>query len=222
MAGALALFVLLAISQFVVRTAGVALRMTGVPRHIARFQAVSALTGSGFTTSEAESLMHHPTRRRILMILMVTGHLGIVSLASTVILSLASAGSNMGIIIQLLALILAASVIYALNQSETLDRVFCDIIGKIMIRRGWVTPSQEVVLYRHSSGLVVAEHIVPQDIVLDPKDLNLQILAHNEQSCDPASDAPLPLKIHDSLLCVGPQQAQDSLHTRLQTTNTQN
>jgi len=83
MAGALTLFLLLALSLTIVRAAGVALRLTGVPQPVARFQAISALTGAGYTTSEAEALMQHPTRRRILMLLMLTGHLGVVSLAST-------------------------------------------------------------------------------------------------------------------------------------------
>ena len=91
MSAALTLLIILAVSLLVVRIGGTALRLTGMPLSAARFQSISALTGTGFTTQEAETLMHHPLRRRVLMGLMFAGHLGVVSLASTVILAVSSA-----------------------------------------------------------------------------------------------------------------------------------
>lgn len=87
MTAALTLLIILAVSLVVVRIGGTALRLTGMPLDVARFQSISALTGTGFTTQEAETTMHHPLRRRVLIGLMFAGHLGVVSLASTVILA---------------------------------------------------------------------------------------------------------------------------------------
>lgn len=42
-----------------------ALIATGVPPEIAAFQARSVFSGAGFTTTEAENVVNHPTRRRI-------------------------------------------------------------------------------------------------------------------------------------------------------------
>ena len=53
MIGALTLFVVLTVSVLVIRTGAVALRLTGMSEDAARFQARSALTGTGFTTSES-------------------------------------------------------------------------------------------------------------------------------------------------------------------------
>jgi len=42
-----------------------ALGATGMQRIKARFQALSSITGTGFTTRESESIVNHPKRRQI-------------------------------------------------------------------------------------------------------------------------------------------------------------
>lgn len=71
--------IIVVVSMTVTRIATIALTMTGVSRQSARFQARSALTGAGFTTTESESMVNHPVRRRIIMWLMLIGNAGIVS-----------------------------------------------------------------------------------------------------------------------------------------------
>lgn len=56
----------------------IALQASGMERRKARFQALSALTGSGFTTREAEDVVSHPRRRTIISWLMFFGNAGIV------------------------------------------------------------------------------------------------------------------------------------------------
>jgi Trk-type K+ transport system membrane component len=51
--GIIALFTVLALSLFITRLATTALAATGLSWQAARFQARSAFTGTGFTTSEA-------------------------------------------------------------------------------------------------------------------------------------------------------------------------
>jgi hypothetical protein len=69
---------ILAISLVVVRVATVGLTLTGLSKDLAEFQALSAFTRSGFTTRESEEIVNHPVRRRIIMILMLSGNAGIV------------------------------------------------------------------------------------------------------------------------------------------------
>jgi hypothetical protein len=57
-----------------------ALEATGMERSKARFQALSAITGTGFTTREAESVVNHPKRRRIVAWLIVIGTTGLITL----------------------------------------------------------------------------------------------------------------------------------------------
>ena len=91
MTAAFTLLIILAVSLIVVHIGGTAWRLTGMSPYAALFQSISALTGTGFATQEAETTMHHPLRRRVLVTLMFTGHLGVVSLASAVILGVSTA-----------------------------------------------------------------------------------------------------------------------------------
>jgi hypothetical protein len=76
------------ISFLVVRAAAVALMMTGLDRKRAVFQALSSFTGTGFTTREAEMVINHPTRRKIVSWLMILGNAGFVTVIVTATSSL--------------------------------------------------------------------------------------------------------------------------------------
>lgn len=65
---------------------------TGVPPEIASFQARSAFSGAGFTTTEAENVVNHPTRRRIIATTMFVGSLGTPTLVVTVLVGLVAPG----------------------------------------------------------------------------------------------------------------------------------
>jgi len=75
----IAIFVLI----LIVKAASVALRLTGMDEKKAAFQALSAITGTGFTTRESEQIMHHPLRRRIISVLMVLGYAGFITIIVT-------------------------------------------------------------------------------------------------------------------------------------------
>lgn len=81
------LLVVLILSLLITRIATVALTLTGLSRESARFQARSAFTGVGFATHEAENVVNHPVRRRILMLLMLLGNAGIVTVIASMILA---------------------------------------------------------------------------------------------------------------------------------------
>ncbi len=85
------LFAVILLSLLITRVATVALTLTGLSRESARFQARSALSGVGFTTTEAESIVNHPVRRRVVMVLMLVGGAGTVTVLGTLVLSFANA-----------------------------------------------------------------------------------------------------------------------------------
>lgn len=64
-----------------------ALMLTGMSRESAKFQARSAFTGVGYTTTEAEDIVGHPVRRRIVMLLMLLGNLGIGAVVATLMVA---------------------------------------------------------------------------------------------------------------------------------------
>ncbi len=91
-------------SFLVVRGAAVALMMTGMEKKKARFQALSAFSGTGFTTKEAEFVVNHPQRRKIVTWLIIFGNAGIVTVIVTATSSMAtSRGYQLPINIVILA-----------------------------------------------------------------------------------------------------------------------
>jgi hypothetical protein len=66
----------------------IALEATGMERGKARFQALSAFSGTGFTTQEAESIVNHPQRRRIAICLIFLGNAGIIAFLILLVLYL--------------------------------------------------------------------------------------------------------------------------------------
>ncbi|HUT29060.1 MAG TPA: TrkA C-terminal domain-containing protein [Sedimentisphaerales bacterium] len=73
----------LIVSFIVVRTGAVAFHLTGLEWSMAKFQALSCFTATGFTTREAELVTGNRQRRRIASILIVLGHAGLVTMIAT-------------------------------------------------------------------------------------------------------------------------------------------
>jgi len=95
------------VSFLVVRAAAIALMMTGMDEKRAKFQALSAFSGTGFTTKEAEYVINHPKRRRIITWLMILGNAGIVTVIVTATSSLVRSG---GYQLPMYILLLAAGI----------------------------------------------------------------------------------------------------------------
>ncbi len=76
------MFILL-VSFIIVRIGAVAFELTGLEWSLAKFQALSCFTGTGFTTKEAELITGNPQRRRIASVIMVLGNAGLVTLIAT-------------------------------------------------------------------------------------------------------------------------------------------
>ena len=91
MVGVVSLLAIVTLSIVITRVATVMLTATGLSRDVARFQARSAFSGAGFTTSESESVVNHPVRRRIVLQLMLLGAAGVVTSLTSLLLSLTDA-----------------------------------------------------------------------------------------------------------------------------------
>ena len=90
---AVATFLIVAVITLVFgKLATGALIATGLPPDIAAFQSRSAFSGAGFTTTEAENVINHPARRRIIMTTMFVGSLGTPTLIVTVLFSMVAPG----------------------------------------------------------------------------------------------------------------------------------
>lgn len=120
MAAFIAVLVTVAVSLLITRIGTTALVHTGLSREVARFQARSAFFGVGFTTSEAESVVNHPVRRRIVLWLVLLGNAGIVTVLASVILSVTrSSGVQLA---ELAVLAVGLALLGLISRSRLLDR----------------------------------------------------------------------------------------------------
>ncbi|MEX1162152.1 MAG: TrkA C-terminal domain-containing protein [Nitriliruptor sp.] len=128
--------IVIVLSMLVGRVATIALTLTGMSREAARFQARSALTGAGYTTTESESVVNHPLRRRIVMTLMLIGSAGIVTVLASVMLTLVRAGSSEtgNSTLTLLALVVGTVGLLLLMKLQPVDRAVSRVI-RLGLRR---------------------------------------------------------------------------------------
>jgi hypothetical protein len=105
------------ISFMVVRAAAIALMMTGMDRNRAVFQALSAFTGTGFTTREAERVINNPMRRKIISWLMILGNAGFITVIVTSTSSLVTS-KGYSLPLDIMLLILGLILIYKLASSQ--------------------------------------------------------------------------------------------------------
>lgn len=123
------LLIVLVVSLLIIRVATVALTLTGLPREVARFQARSAFTGVGFTTSESEETVNHPVRRRILMLLMLLGNAGIVTVITSLMITFVTTQQESNFLPQILMLLTGLIGLLVAANSTWVDRRLSPIIG---------------------------------------------------------------------------------------------
>ena len=131
------LLVIVTLSLLVTRTAGVALTYTGLSHEAARFQARSAFTGVGYTTSEAEDVVNHPVRRRIVMTLMLLGNAGLITVASSLILTFVSDTDPIAWWLRLLFILGGLGALYGITLIPWVDRKAHQLIEASL--RKWTT-----------------------------------------------------------------------------------
>ncbi len=97
-----------------------ALIATSMPAKIASFQARSAFSGAGFTTTEAENVVNHPVRRRIITTTMLVGTLGTPTLVVTIVIGFVAPGPGSPLERSLVAVAgIVAVVMLAVNRPMT-------------------------------------------------------------------------------------------------------
>ncbi len=157
MAPIIALLVISLVSLLAVRVGATALMMTGLSWDTASFQAYSAFFGVGFTTKEAEMVVNHPVRRRIIRDLILAGNVGLTSALATLVVTLLQTGSEghswlrLGWLVGGLLLLLFVSRLGWFQKQ--LDRV----IHYTLERTGMVRVLDYELLLRIQHGYVVSE-----------------------------------------------------------------
>lgn len=165
----LPVFVVVLLSMVVGRVATMALTLTGMSREAAKFQARSALTGAGFTTTESESIVNHPVRRRIVMTLMLVGSAGIVTVIGSI--AIGAARTSAGGDTQAIALVILVAGILALlwlMSRKPVDRALSRVIRAGLRRYTDLEVRDFESLLEIHGGYAVSELLIqPQDWICD-------------------------------------------------------
>ncbi|MBN2070594.1 MAG: TrkA C-terminal domain-containing protein [Candidatus Krumholzibacteriota bacterium] len=206
-----ALLLVLILSALIIKVGSIALRMTGLDKETAAFQALSAYTGTGFTTSEAENIVNHRERRKIVKMLMILGNIGIVSgLAMLYISFRGDSFSNALAKLGLLGLVLI--VVLAFPVAKGLDNVVDRFITRRLSKMTHFSMGAFSEIIKLASGYGIAELLITDSHLLAGKKLmetdlsqsNILILAIKRGfHMIPTPKADQQIRAGDKLLCFG-------------------
>ena len=157
MAPIIALFVLAFVSLIAVRVGATALMMTGLSWDTACFQSYSAFFGVGFTTKEAEMVVNHPVRRRIIRDLILAGNIGLTSALATLVVTLMQSAATSHLLLIVGALVTGALVLLFLSRIGWLQKLLDRVIRYTLERTGMVRALDYELLLRIQYGYVVSE-----------------------------------------------------------------
>ncbi|MFP4385137.1 MAG: TrkA C-terminal domain-containing protein [Spirochaetia bacterium] len=171
MAAVISFFIILIISLFIVRIATVLLTLTGISREAAKFQARSAFTGTGFTTSEAEYVVSHPFRRRIIMSLMLLRNAGFVSVISTMILSFVNTQTPRDVIIRIGLLGGGALLLLLISRLRVFDRMLSTVVERSLKKFTSIRVGDYASLLNLESNYEISQFIIQEDSWMNQKNL---------------------------------------------------
>lgn len=156
------LIVVATLSLAITRIASVMLTGTGMASESARFQARSALTGVGFTTTEAERVVTHPVRRRIIMALMLIGNAGLVTAIAALLGGFLGVGGQEQAFRAML-LVVALLALYGGSRSAWVDRRLAQLIERFLSRFTELDVRDYAQLLRVTGDYAVRELAVEED-----------------------------------------------------------
>ncbi|NQU38398.1 MAG: TrkA C-terminal domain-containing protein [Lentisphaerae bacterium] len=210
-------------SFIVVRIGAIAFQLTGLEWSLAKFQALSCFSGTGFTTREAELIVGHPKRRKIASILMVLGNAGLVMLISTFANSIrprmVGASSwfgwlwrGLGPLVNLLVITGAIFLMWRFVSRSPKAKLLTEYLRSKVKHSALVEPVsvEELVVSSGGYGVVRAEirpdwPMVGQTLAqtgLHEKDITILVVRRGD---DPVANPPPDMRIEsgDRLLCFG-------------------
>lgn len=160
-------------------------RIDGVQIDKARFQIISILTGTGFTTNESEIMLATRKRRKITQIMILISYIFNISIVSTIVNIFMSTSNTSWteLVIGIGLTILNITLLIGLNRSSRIRRLFDNIVLKIgkNKKRRKVNP---ISIYDYYGNKVIAEvritelheKIMDLDIVKLKRQYDIQLL----------------------------------------------
>ena len=222
------LFIIVLVASFIiVRIGAVAFQLTGLEWSLAKFQALSCFSGTGFTTKEAELITGDHRRRRIASVLMVLGNAGLVTMIATVASALNPENTLLGWLSESylpflpkpsvmwvnLAIIAAALyVVYKLFSNPKLTQKFTQYLRQRILKYDFFKPVsfEELLLLTGGYGITQTEIPVGNTLIgktlaeseLRKHDINV-LAIHRRDEILPNPEAATMIQQGDSLILFG-------------------
>jgi TrkA-C domain len=149
--------VIATVSLLAVRAGSTALMMTGLSWDAASFQSYSAFFGVGFTTREAELVVNHPVRRRIIRDLILAGNIGLTSGLATLVATLMQNSAGVRPLLVVVGLVVGLLGMIYLSRVGWIQRAIDRTIQRALERTGLVRVMDYELLLRIQHGYVVSE-----------------------------------------------------------------
>ena len=216
MAAVLTLIVIAMVSLLAVRAGATALMMTGLSWDAANFQSYSAFFGVGFTTREAELVVNHPIRRRIIRDLILAGNVGVTSALATMVATLVQNSSGFRPMFIVGGLVAGLALLLYLTRVSWVQNAMDRIIKRTLENTNLVKVMDYELLLRIQHGYVVLEvDVLPESPWVDkelretrPWDHGIIILAvkSNGRALDGLPNANTILRVGDVITVYGKEQ----------------
>ncbi len=154
----IALLAIVIVSLLIVRVGATALMMTGLSWDTANFQSYSAFFGVGFTTREAEHVVNHPIRRRIIRDLILLGNVGLTSALATIIITFIDAKDSFGNLMGTLGLMTGGVVaLFLLAKIGVVQKLIDFSIHRALERSNALRVADYDLLLHVQAGYCVSE-----------------------------------------------------------------
>jgi len=147
----------------IVRIGAVALIFTGLSSEKAHFQALSAFTGTGFTTNESERVINNKIRRRIISFLMIFGNGGLLTLFITTTTTFSLSNKDF-IFDKAVFLVVSIVLLYFLMKFSPLKDKIDNIITYFMNKNNFFEDDSTIIEKLHiEDGYMVERIILKED-----------------------------------------------------------
>lgn len=218
MEAAFTVMVIFTIPTILVRIASTIMRLTGLPDNVARFQSLSAMTGTGFTTRESELIVNYPIRRRVLMTLMIIGNIGLVSVVSTFVVAFSEIGPERASVVQQVFWFTAAlAVNFLVIVNPVVDGLLCRFLSWVLVRTTNLGKRRFVRLLSLEDDMTIAEHhlrlrhsIMIGDLIPEHIDLSVIMIRGAETKHPSHLGDEMEIEPFETAICFGKEDMHRS------------
>lgn len=226
-ASILAISVAIVLYIYTIEIFTILFRITGLTKEKARFQVISLITCSGFTTSEAEIIATNRRRRRLAIICMITGIIFNVMIISFIINLISSFSSNVmtdDLIVNIVIILVVAVALIVFSKippfSKLFEKMTESFARKIIYRNKHDNVLTMLDLYGRDAIVEIYINNVPEaikDKTLEESELksryriNLLMLKRKNRTIDITKNT--VIQNNDEIVVFGSRQAIKDLFT---------